>query len=159
MNSASNCTLFTLLYSYLHNSTFYITWHLFLTKVSKYFDCASHQWLPRHHWKRYRWPYQGSECVKRKHQCLAIPCALFIPDPSNIRTSLIPRARLFAKGTEGTARSKGDKVSHSALSEQRREARDEARRRKESKEARGILVQCILVVPPRSADTARGQER
>lgn len=74
--------------------------------------------------------------LKTPTSCHAVH-ALFIPDPSIIGTSLILRARFFAKGMEGrTARPKGDKVSHAARSEQRREAGDEARRRKGSREAR-----------------------
>ena len=74
-------------------------------------------------------------------------CALFIPDPSTIetsKTSLISRARLFARkeGTEGTA-PKGDKVSRLARSEQRKEVRGKVRKRKGTKEARSILVQCM----------------
>jgi len=49
------------------------------------------------------------------------------------------RTTLRSKGTEGTtAHPKSDKV-RSARSEQRRETRDEARRRKESSEARSIV--------------------
>lgn len=68
-------------------------------------------------------------------------CALFIPDPSIIRECILDSSRttLCSKETEGTARPKGDKVSRSARSEQRRDARDKARRRrKESREKHGV---------------------